>query len=280
MGDDSARKVYVGGLDFNTSAESIKDHFFHYGNVLDCNIMIDKETGRSRGFAFVTFEEVRAAEAALATTSHTVDGRSVSVRKAVRDAAGKGSGSGGAAGQFNAIKIFVGGLPPTADYDKLTSFFGQFGNIEDAVVMMDPGTQRSRGFGFVTYSDTASVEAAVANYDKNEVDGKWVEVKRCVPQDKMGSGGQSNGKGKGGSKSQSGSSAPPAGGAPPGYPSYPGYGAYPGYGYPGYGAPGAYGAYPGYYGAPGYQYPPGYAYPPGYGAYPTPTSAPPRSEPY
>lgn len=294
-------KVYAGGLNFSTTTEALKAHFEQYGKVTDCIVMTDRETGRSRGFGFVTFEDPGSANAAIAMPSQNLDGRTVSVKKAVRDAppggggTGMGSSNGGAgapdnsssSGEYNAVKIFVGGLSPSVDYDKLIAYFGKFGTIEDAVVMMDASTQRSRGFGFVTFSETSAVEAVMEQYKTNELEGKWVEVKRCVPQDKMAPGQSSKGKGKGGSR---GAAPPPMSGggmmpggmpdmqscpaaasyAPGGFPGA--YGMYPG-AYGGYAQAAAYGAYagcgyPGAYGAPSpYGYP-GYAYPPGYGAAP------------
>eukprot|EP00930_Biecheleria_cincta_P074978 TRINITY_DN62178_c0_g1_i1.p2 TRINITY_DN62178_c0_g1~~TRINITY_DN62178_c0_g1_i1.p2 ORF type:complete len:348 (-),score=59.48 TRINITY_DN62178_c0_g1_i1:49-1065(-) len=301
MSSDISGKVYVGGLNFNTSTDALKAHFEQYGKISDCIVMTDRETGRSRGFGFITFEDPGSANAAIAMPSQSLDGRTVSVKKAVRDAppAGAGMGAGGAgmgsssgdtgaqdssSGEYNAVKIFVGGLPPSVDYDKLTAYFSKFGTIEDAVVMMDASTQRSRGFGFVTFSNNSAVEAVMAVYKTNEIEGKWVEVKRCIPQDKMAPGQSSKGKGKGGRGSPTTSGGMMPGGMPEMQPcpavastapgGFPGaYGVYPGaYAYA---QPGAYGAYagcgcgyPGAYGTPtAYGYP-GYAYPPGYGAAP------------
>ncbi|CAK9060676.1 unnamed protein product [Durusdinium trenchii] len=282
MPGDDAGKVYVGGLNFTTSTEALKAHFEQFGSISDCIVMTDRDTGRSRGFGFVTFEDPGSVNAAITMPTQELDGRSVTVKKATRESQGGRPGGGGGAApegvEFNVVKVFVGGLPPSVDYDKLTGYFQKYGSIEDAVVMIDPGTQRSRGFGFVTFTDSSSVEACMEKYDSNEIDGKWIEVKRCIPQDKMS---PAKGKGKGGK----GKGAPPSynGGGPP-----PGSGGYPpsyGYGYPppAYGGcPGGYGGYPppGPYGYQGYGYPPGYGAPGygGYGGYPP--NGPGRTAPY
>lgn len=204
-------KIYVGGLSPETTSDGLAAHFSQYGEVVDSIVMTDKITGNSRGFGFVTFQDSSSASAAMAS-ANLLDGREVSARKAVRENPANyvQTGKGGAV--YNSVKIFVGGLPPNCDYDRFTQFFAQFGAIQDAVVMIDKETQRSRGFGYVTYTDGASVEAAIKNYAANQIDGKWVEVKRCIPQDKMvppvsfkglGKGGKGmgkafEGKGKGG----------------------------------------------------------------------------------
>mmetsp|Transcript_52706 Transcript_52706/g.115183 ORF Transcript_52706/g.115183 Transcript_52706/m.115183 type:complete len:117 (+) Transcript_52706:230-580(+) len=116
--------------------------------------------------------------------------------------------------------------------------------------MMDQATQRSRGFGYVTYAESSSVEAAMATFKENKIDDKWVEVKRCIPQDKMPPGGKGKGKGKG--MDYGGGCG--MGGCMGGYgaPAYGGgYGGAAAYGGMGYGAPAAaYGGY-GAYGAAG-----------------------------
>lgn len=150
----------------------------------------------------------------------------------------------GDGGVYNSVKIFVGGLPATCDYDKLTAYFGRFGQIEDAVVMMDNQTQRHRGFGYVTFSEGAAVEAALQNYAANQIDGKWIEVKRCIPQDKMAPGQSFKGKGKGSPKGSSGKGKGGYSNPPPPVPSHA-----VGYGHAGYGM-GGYAQMASFYGDP------------------------------
>lgn len=79
-------------------------------------------------------------------------------------------------------KIFVGGLTPSTTLDMLIAYFSQYGKITDAVVMIDKATGKPRGFGFVVFETIAMVDAAMKDYQKHRVDGKWVEVKRATPQ--------------------------------------------------------------------------------------------------
>lgn len=259
---DDAGKVYVGRLNFSTTSEALKAHFEQFGQISDCVVMIDRDSGRSRGFGFVTFEDPGSVNAAITMPTQQLDGRNVTVKKATREGSRQGGGAEPQGVEFNVVKVFVGGLPASVDYDKLTGYFEKYGSIEDAVVMIDPGTQRSRGFGFVTFKDSSSVEACMQNYDSNEIDGKWIEVKLCIPQDKMAPG-QGKGKSKGKPPSYSNGSSP--GGSGAGYPPNYGHGYPPG-GPPGYGgfgpAPGPYGVQ----GCGGYGYPPAYGqgYAPGY----------------
>ncbi|CAH8855450.1 unnamed protein product [Trichobilharzia szidati] len=79
-------------------------------------------------------------------------------------------------------KLFVGGLNPKTDENSLKSYYEQWGEIIDVVVMKDPRSQKSRGFGFVTYKDASSVDAA-QNNRPHSLDGKEVDSKRAMPRE-------------------------------------------------------------------------------------------------
>nr|XP_018915141.1 PREDICTED: heterogeneous nuclear ribonucleoprotein 87F-like [Bemisia tabaci] len=82
-------------------------------------------------------------------------------------------------------KLFIGGLDYRTDDDGLKSFFEQWGDIVDVVVMKDPVTKKSRGFGFITYSRAHMVDDAMA-HRPHKIDGREVESKRAVPRDEIG----------------------------------------------------------------------------------------------
>uniref|UniRef100_A0A5S6QRE6 RRM domain-containing protein n=1 Tax=Trichuris muris TaxID=70415 RepID=A0A5S6QRE6_TRIMR len=81
-------------------------------------------------------------------------------------------------------KIFIGGITLKTTDDDLKEFYSKWGDITDVVVMRDPVTKRSRGFGFVTYAEPDMVNAAMASRP-HVIDGKEVEPKRAMPKDVM-----------------------------------------------------------------------------------------------
>ncbi|VDD83958.1 unnamed protein product [Mesocestoides corti] len=75
-------------------------------------------------------------------------------------------------------KLFVGGISQTTNNASLRVYFSQFGELEDAVVMMDSKTGRSRGFGYVKYCDPESAKVALAA-KPHRLDGKEIDAKQC-----------------------------------------------------------------------------------------------------
>ncbi|CCC04915.1 unnamed protein product [Sordaria macrospora k-hell] len=84
-------------------------------------------------------------------------------------------------------KLFVGGLSWNTDDNMLRAKFEEFGAVEEAVVVKDRDTGRSRGFGFVRYANDADAENAIANMDGQEFDGRRVRVDKA--SDRAGGGG-------------------------------------------------------------------------------------------
>ncbi|HLM00363.1 MAG TPA: RNA-binding protein, partial [Pyrinomonadaceae bacterium] len=94
-------KIYVGNLSFNTSTQDLEDMFGEFGTVQSANIIEDRETGRSRGFAFVEMSSNEEAQAAItALNGKDMDGRSLTVNEAKprEEGGGRGGNRGGGGG--------------------------------------------------------------------------------------------------------------------------------------------------------------------------------------
>lgn len=94
-------KLYVGNLSYNTTDNELQDAFAAHGVVLSVDLMMDRETGRPRGFAFVTMETKEAADAAVsALDGANLDGRDIKVNEArPREERSGGGGFGGGGGR-------------------------------------------------------------------------------------------------------------------------------------------------------------------------------------
>jgi RNA recognition motif-containing protein len=82
-GLDRPTKVFVGGLSWDTTVETLRGAFSRFGSVIDVALIPDRNTGRSRGFGFVTFEKDVDAEAAIKEMNGAeLDGRTLRVNRA------------------------------------------------------------------------------------------------------------------------------------------------------------------------------------------------------
>src|SRR6478735_2926875 len=92
-------RLYVGNLSFNTNADGVRTAFQEFGTVSDVHLVSDRETGRSRGFAFVTMgTPEEAAKAIEGMDGRTLDGRPLRVNEAEQRQARGGGGGGGRGG--------------------------------------------------------------------------------------------------------------------------------------------------------------------------------------
>ena len=94
-------KLFVGNLPYSVTSERLSEAFSQFGTVTSSKVIVDRETGRSRGFAFLEMEtDDQGAAAMQAMNGALLDGRSIAVREAVeRQPGGGGGGFGGGGGR-------------------------------------------------------------------------------------------------------------------------------------------------------------------------------------
>lgn len=231
-------KLFIGGLNVQTSESGLRGHFEAFGTLTDCVVVVNPQTKRSRCFGFVTYSNVEEADAAMAASPHAVDGNTVELKRAVsrEDSARPGA-------HAKVKKLFVGGLKGDVAEGDLIEHFSQFGTVEKAEIIADKQSGKKRGFGFVYFQNhDAADKAAVVKF--HPIQGHRVEVKKAVPKEDIHSGGGGGGsrssrggrggRGRGGGRDQNGLSKGGGGG----YNSYGGYGG-------GGGGGGGYNAYGG-----------------------------------
>ena len=95
-------------------------------------------------------------------------------------------------------KLFVGSLSWDTTDDGLHQAFARFGEVAEAKVINDRDTGRSRGFGFVTFVDSAAAEQAMSELDGSELDGRTIRVNEAQEKNRRGGrGGRGGGGGRG-----------------------------------------------------------------------------------
>uniref|UniRef100_A0A673NE91 DAZ-associated protein 1 n=1 Tax=Sinocyclocheilus rhinocerous TaxID=307959 RepID=A0A673NE91_9TELE len=182
------RKLFVGGLDWSTTQETLRNYFSQYGEVVDCVIMKDKSTNQSRGFGFVKFKDPNCVRTVLDTKPHNLDGRNIDPKPCTprgmqpEKTRAKDGWKGSKSDSNKSKKIFVGGIPHNCGEAELRDYFNRFGAVTEVVMIYDAEKQRPRGFGFITFEAEQSVDQAV-NMHFHDIMGKKVEVKKAEPRD-------------------------------------------------------------------------------------------------
>ncbi|KAG1663844.1 Heterogeneous nuclear ribonucleoprotein 27C [Nymphon striatum] len=164
----SFRKIFVGGLSWETDRDSLSNHFSKYGEVVDCVVMKDNGTGKSRGFGFVTFKEPSVVQNILRDT-HLLDGRTIDPKPC-------NPRSVQLQKKASNFKIFLGGLPLDITETDLKNFFGNYGHVTEVTIMYDQEAKRCRGFGFLSFDSEQSVKKACHDHFVH-IKGKQVECK-------------------------------------------------------------------------------------------------------
>lgn len=167
-------KLFIGGLNVQTSESGLRGHFEAFGTLTDCVVVVNPQTKRSRCFGFVTYSNVEEADAAMAASPHAVDGNTVELKRAVsrEDSARPGA-------HAKVKKLFVGGLKGDVAEGDLIEHFSQFGAVEKAEIIADKQSGKKRGFGFVYFqSHDAADKAAVVKF--HPIQGHRVEVKKAA----------------------------------------------------------------------------------------------------
>ncbi|NWZ77539.1 RO32 protein, partial [Poecile atricapillus] len=188
---EQLRKLFIGGLSFETTDDSLREHFEKWGTLTDCVVMRDPQTKRSRGFGFVTYSCVEEVDAAMSARPHKVDGRVVEPKRAVsrEDSVKPGA-------HLTVKKIFVGGIKEDTEEYNLREYFEKYGKIETIEVMEDRQSGKKRGFAFVTFDDHDTVDKIVVQ-KYHTINGHNCEVKKALSKQEMQTASSQRGRGGG-----------------------------------------------------------------------------------
>ena len=168
-------KLFVGGLNYLSLRDDIKSYFQTFGKVQSCSLLTDKNTGKSRGFAFVSIKDPQnILEKKILSRKHEINGKIVDVKPVVEGKKREDMID-------SSKKIFVGGLEPSVTEKDLIEFFSKFGKVKDASVLFDNNRNASRGFGFVSFEDKNVIENLVNN-NNFVLKGRKIDVKRAQPK--------------------------------------------------------------------------------------------------
>lgn len=164
-------------------SEQLAKIFGEHGSVEKAEVMYDKYSGRSRRFAFVTMSTVEDANTAIEKLNDTeIGGRKIKVNvteKPLQSLDTSLNQADESAFTDSPYKVYVGNLGKTVTTEVLSKFFSERGKVLGAKVSRVPGTSKSSGFGFVSFSSEEDVEAAISSCNNAFLEGQRIRVNKA-----------------------------------------------------------------------------------------------------
>lgn len=201
---EAMRKMFVGGLNRDTTEDTFFGYFGQFGNMVDKVIIKDPNTKMSRGFGFVTYDKSDCVEAVFQQRPHVMDGKTLDVKRAMpRDFNTSNA-------HAKTAKLFIGGVTPELQPDELQTYIESrhptsFGTVDKIDFLKDKTTQQNKGFGFLECSSTDFADRLTISEAQFMLKGKSMSLKKAEPKQSEGgnagngpSGGNMRGRGRGG----------------------------------------------------------------------------------
>lgn len=206
-----ARTVFCMQLAARIRPRDLEDFFSAVGKVRDVRIISDRNSRRSKGIAYVEFCEIQSVPLAIGLTGQRLLGVPIIVQASQAEknrlaamAAPLQKGSGGP------LRLYVGSLHCNITKEMLRGIFEPFGKIDSIVLMRDPDTGQSKGYGFITFSEAECARRALEQLNGFELAGRPMRLGAVSERPE---GGAEPGWAEGPSPT---CPAPPLGGAAPG----------------------------------------------------------------
>jgi len=200
--DEPNLRLFVGGLAWTVTQETLQKDFSECGEIADCHLLMDKETGNSRGIAFITFKDEAGVQAALKYDGEDYAGRSINVAISNREGSkgkgkgkgkdskgkgkgkdGKGKGKGPGPKPAGCSSVVVKGLSYEVTEDDLYTVFESCGSSgpSNVKVLMDWDSGKSKGIAFVDFDDTGAVDEAM-KLSETELKGRCFFMDYATPR--------------------------------------------------------------------------------------------------
>ncbi|KAG9339707.1 hypothetical protein JZ751_023353 [Albula glossodonta] len=172
-----ARTVFCMQLAARIRPRDLEEFFSAVGKVRDVRMISDRNSRRSKGIAYIEFVEVNSVPLAIGLTGQRLLGVPIIVQASQaeknRAAAMANNLQKGSAGP---MRLYVGSLHFNITEDMLRGIFEPFGRIESIQLMMDSETGRSKGYGFITFSDAECAKKALEQLNGFELAGRPMKV--------------------------------------------------------------------------------------------------------
>lgn len=160
--DPVHRKIFVHGLGWDCTNETLIAAFKPFGDIEECNVVTDKTSGRSKGYGFVLFKTRTAACKALKQPQKKIGSRMAACQLAsTGPVQNQNQNQNPQGSDVSARKMYVANVGPQINPEKLRAFFGKFGEIEEGPLGFDKATGKFRGFAIFIYKTLEGIKKAL-----------------------------------------------------------------------------------------------------------------------
>ncbi|XP_043979267.1 RNA-binding protein 39-like isoform X1 [Gambusia affinis] len=174
-----ARTVFCMQLAARIRPRDLEEFFSAVGKVRDVRMISDRNSRRSKGIAYIEFVEASSVPLAIGLTGQRLLGVPIIVQASQAEknrAAAAAAANSLQKGTFGPMRLYVGSLHFNITEEMLRGIFEPFGRIENIQLMMDSETGRSKGFGFITFSDAECAKKALEQLNGFELAGRPMKV--------------------------------------------------------------------------------------------------------
>jgi len=166
------RKIFVGGLSWETRDQQLKEYFEKFGEVESVNLKLNPQTGRSRCFAFIVFKESSSVKPVFDAGDHAINSKKVDVKQA----------------KAKPGKMFLGGLKAEMTDEEIKKHFEQYGTILEFELPFDKTKNARKGFGFITFEREETMKDLIKK-GKETIGEHEVDLKKATPKADFFQGG-------------------------------------------------------------------------------------------
>ena len=185
---EAMRKMFIGGLNRDTSEDAFRDYFAQFGSIEDSVIIRDPNSQLSRGFGFVTYDNSDSVQEVFKSRPHTLEGKTVDCKRAMPREFNTPSS------HLKTTRLFVGGfkgfdLEPAELQEYIESRHPrEFGTVEKIDFLKDKESGFNKGFGFIDTSDSDFADRLAISENSFNLKGRKLSIKKAEPKDGSGDG--------------------------------------------------------------------------------------------
>lgn len=194
---EAMRKMFVGGLNRDTSEDTFFGYFEKFGNMVDKVIIKDPQTKTSRGFGFITYDHSDSVESVFRARPHNLDGKTLDVKRAMpRD-------YNTSTAHSKVTKLFIGGVSPDLTPEELQEYIEErhptsVGTVDKIDFLKERETNKNKGFGFLECSDCDFADRLTISENQFMLKGRNMSLKKAEPKPNDPNGAPRGGRGGGG----------------------------------------------------------------------------------